>query len=51
MSNLLPNITGFTVLGEEDYSNTYTDADYKNKPEYLKSKRRIEMATKMCKRR
>ena len=49
MSNLLPNITGFTVLGEEDYSNTYTDADYKNKPEYLKVKEELKWLLKCVK--
>lgn len=49
MSNLLPNITGITVLGEEDYSGTYIDADYKNKPEYLKVKEELKWLLKCVK--
>lgn len=49
MSNLLPNITGITVIGEEDYSGTYIDADYKNKPEYLKVKEELKWLLKCVK--
>lgn len=48
MSNLLPNITGITVIGE-DYAGTYIDADYKNKPEYLKVKEELKWLLKCVK--
>lgn len=50
MSNLLPNITGITVIGEEDYySGTYTDVEYKNRPEYLKVKEELKWLLKCVK--
>lgn len=48
MNNLSPNITGFTVLGE-DYAGTYTDVEYKNRPEYLRVKEELKWLLKCVK--
>ena len=48
MSNLLPNITGITVIGE-DYAGTYTDEEYKNRPEYLRVKEELKWLLKCVK--